>query len=198
MDGCVNSLLRYCHIFSQAVQSVLQNNSASQASDGNLSYRQVSLLTLISSKGGHLVGDVVHFLGVSYAAASQMIDKLVKMDLLVLESDQRDRRVKRIRTTEKGEEIANQFRKVQRECIQQLISQYDQDDLKQVVDGLADMTTILVSSIGDDVNQVCLKCGIFDSKGCILNGEMNASCPYLSHWDEHSDSPGPSPHAHLT
>ncbi|MBE7560192.1 winged helix DNA-binding protein [bacterium] len=102
------------------------------ASRGHALFRQVSLLVLIETKGGHLVGDIVHFLGVSYAAASQTVDKLVKMNLLTLESDPRDRRVKRISVTEKGARIAQQFQEEQARRVQRLIAQYEPEALKRL------------------------------------------------------------------
>ncbi len=191
MSELANDLLRHFHVFSHAIQSVLQNSVAASVSGGTLSFRQVSLLVLISSKGGHLVGDIVHFLGVSYAAASQTVDKLVKMNLLTLESDPRDRRVKRISVTEKGARIAHQFQEEQNRRIQHLMSQYDPETLKRLSDGLADMATILMTAQNEKDQPVCLQCGIFDVHGCVLDGETEASCPYQSHWDNHAENGEP-------
>lgn len=193
MSELSRDLLRHFHVFSHAIQTVLQNSVAAGVSGGTLSFRQVSLLVLISSKGGHLVGDIVHFLGVSYAAASQTVDKLVKMNLLTLESDPRDRRVKRISVTEKGARIAQQFQEEQARRVQRLIAQYEPEALKRLSDGLADMATILMTAQSSEDQPVCLQCGIFDVNGCVLDGETEATCPYQSHWDEHADSAGPPP-----
>lgn len=186
MSELANDLLRHFHVLSHAIQSILQNSIAASVSGGTLSFRQVSLLVLVSSKGGHLVGDIVHFLGVSYAAASQTVDKLVKMNLLTLETDPRDRRVKRISVTEKGARIARQFLEEQKRRIQRVIDQYDPENLKRLSDGMADMATLLMTAPADKEQPVCLQCGIFDVNGCVLDGETEATCPYQSHWDNHA------------
>jgi len=185
-------LLRHFHVFSHAVESVLQNSVAAKVSGGTLSFRQVSLLVLVSSKGGHLVGDVVHFLGVSYAAASQTVDKLVKLGHVNLESDPRDRRVKRISITPKGADVARRFQEEQERRLHRVLREYDAETLQNFSVSLADMSALLLATGQDEGEKTCLQCGIFDVRGCVLDGETETACPYQNHWDEHAEPPPPS------
>ena len=190
-DPSGKELLRHFHVFSHAVQGVLQNSVAASVSGGALSFRQVSLLVLVSSKGGHLVGDVVHFLGVSYAAASQTVDKLVKTGYVTLESDPRDRRVKRINATEKGADVARRFQEEQTRRLERVLREYSPEMLQSFSTSLADTATLLLATGQEEGEKTCLQCGIFDLRGCVLDGETEATCPYQDHWDEHAEPPPP-------
>jgi DNA-binding MarR family transcriptional regulator len=72
------------------------------ARENGLSMSQVYALFHIHRKGECGVGDVGDDLGVSNAAASQMLDRLVQQELILRTEDPLDRRAKQLVLTEKG------------------------------------------------------------------------------------------------
>lgn len=75
------------------------------ARQNNLSMSQMGALFHIYRQGQCGVTEVGHYLDVTSAAASQMIDRLVQQGLIERSEDPEDRRVKQIVLTKKGERI---------------------------------------------------------------------------------------------
>ncbi len=70
-----------------------------------LSMSQLGALVYLHRKGASGVSDIGDELGVTSAAASQLLDRLVQQGLIQRSEDPRDRRVKQIVLTEKGRRI---------------------------------------------------------------------------------------------
>ncbi len=73
-----------------------------QAREGKFSMSHLGALFYIHRCGSCGVTEVGEHLGVTSAAASQLLERLVEQGLVVREEDADDRRVKRIELTEKG------------------------------------------------------------------------------------------------
>jgi DNA-binding MarR family transcriptional regulator len=78
------------------------------ARESGLSMSQLGALFHIHHKGSRGVTDLGDHLGVTSAAASQMLDRLVQQDLILRSEDPDDRRVKRILLTDKGLQVLQQ------------------------------------------------------------------------------------------
>ena len=94
---------------------VFMKNSAQDliqlARENGLSKSQLGTLFHLHHKGSVGVTDLGTHLGVTSAAASQMLDRLVQQGLILRSEDPTDRRVKQIALTDKGLQIVH-------ECIQ--------------------------------------------------------------------------------
>ncbi len=75
------------------------------AKENGLSLSQCGALIHLHHIGSAGVTDLGDHLGVSSAAASQMLDRLVQQDLILRSEDPGDRRVKQIVLTAKGQRI---------------------------------------------------------------------------------------------
>jgi DNA-binding MarR family transcriptional regulator len=75
------------------------------AKENGLSLSQCGALLHLHHMGSAGVTDLGNHLGVSSAAASQMLDRLVQQDLILRSEDPGDRRVKQIVLTDKGHQI---------------------------------------------------------------------------------------------
>lgn len=75
------------------------------AKEQGLSMGQVSTLMRLRHGGGCGVSDIGEQLGVTSAAASQMIDRLAHMGLVERAEDPKDRRVKQLTLTDKGRSL---------------------------------------------------------------------------------------------
>lgn len=70
--------------------------------NAGLSMPQISALFRLSYRGECGVGDIAGETGVTTAAASQMVDRLVQQGLIERSEDPHDRRAKQIRVTSTG------------------------------------------------------------------------------------------------
>ena len=78
--------------------------------DSGFSMSQVSALFFLHRKGSSGVSDIGEEMGVTSAAASQMLDKLVQQGLISRSEDPHDRRLKLIVLTDKGQRTLDTFR----------------------------------------------------------------------------------------
>jgi len=89
-------LLRDAHIFASLVEEILEERALAEVSHHPLSRSQLHLLKLLRLDGQPQIGETARLLGVSDAAASKTVDKLVRLGLarrLHIEGDRRGRRV---------------------------------------------------------------------------------------------------------
>jgi DNA-binding MarR family transcriptional regulator len=75
------------------------------AKEQGLSVTQIGALIHINSRGACGVTDIGDDLGVTSAAASQMLERLVQGGLVERREDPDDRRAKRIELTERGQRV---------------------------------------------------------------------------------------------
>jgi DNA-binding MarR family transcriptional regulator len=71
----------------------------------HLTMSQIKILMLLSRHGNVSGGELAGLLGIGLAALSGMVDRLVQQDLVSRTEDLRDRRVRRIGLTRKGDEL---------------------------------------------------------------------------------------------
>jgi DNA-binding MarR family transcriptional regulator len=77
--------------------------------DSGLSFSQVNTLMRLHFTGQVDISDIGEQLGISNAAASQLVDRLVRMRLLERTEDPIDRRVKRLTLTPAGHVLAEKL-----------------------------------------------------------------------------------------
>jgi DNA-binding MarR family transcriptional regulator len=126
-EAALDSVQEWTRMF---FRNSMHHFMASAKSQG-LSIPQIGALFQIhkQSKTGisHLSGE----LGVTSAAASQMLDKLVQLGLVARTEDERDRRAKRIALTEKGREALKASVDARQEWIALVFARLnDQEKLK--------------------------------------------------------------------
>lgn len=97
------------HLFSSSVNDVLEG-ALKEATDQELTMSQVKLLLLISNPGQRFkVMDVAEFLGVTNAAASRSIDRLVQRGLVDRTVTPEDRRAVDLTLTPLAEDLLGRF-----------------------------------------------------------------------------------------
>jgi DNA-binding MarR family transcriptional regulator len=85
-------------------------NYARYVKDSGFSMSQVGALFFLYRKGSSGVSDIAGEMGVTSAAASQMLDRLVQQGLISRSEDPHDRRLKMIVLTDKGRQTLDMFR----------------------------------------------------------------------------------------
>ena len=73
-----------------------------------LSFSQISILMRLVHRGNTSVSEVGEQLGVTNAAASQAVDRLVQLGLIERTEDPEDRRAKQLALTQKGRDLIDQ------------------------------------------------------------------------------------------
>lgn len=106
------------------------------AKERGLSMSQLEALFFIYHKGGGGVKDLGDHLGVSSAAASQMLERLVQQHLILRTEDPLDRRGKQLVLTERGIQTIQESIRSREEWMDELPKALSADEKTQVVAAL--------------------------------------------------------------
>ncbi len=106
-----------------------------QAKTNGLSLSQLSALLHIY-RGESGVSEIGKYLGVSNAAASQMLERLVQMGLVTRTEDPRDRRAKRIALTEEGCRIVEESLSARQSWLNELAESLPEAEKAKITEAL--------------------------------------------------------------
>ncbi|NTW09350.1 MAG: MarR family transcriptional regulator [Anaerolineaceae bacterium] len=105
-----------------------------------LSPTQVNTLMRLHHCGESGVTELGEFTGVTNAAASQMIDRLVQMELIQRVESTSDRRYKQLSLTEKGEQLLQRGFESRRLWLNELTVSLEPDEQMAIATGLKILT----------------------------------------------------------
>lgn len=107
-----------------------------------VSMQQAYVITFVHYNGPSKISDICEHLLVSAAAASQMVDRLEKQNLVQRITAPGDRRVRNVVLSEQGEEFVRQSIAVRQNWIQEIPNALNATQLEQVSDALQLLTSI--------------------------------------------------------
>jgi len=108
--------------------------------EADLSASQVNILMRLHFRGKCDVSDIGAGMGVSKPAASQMVDRLVKRDLLVRVEDPLDRRFKQVTLTARGEALVERSFEARYHWMDELSAGLSPEQQKEIAAALASLT----------------------------------------------------------
>ncbi len=135
-------LLVKFHDWISAFMRLSMRGSIRYMKENGLSISQVGAMFEIT-RGSNNVSDVGDALGISIAAASQMLERLVQLGLVTRTEDPQDRRVKNLVVTEKGRRVMRESNEARQGWLVELVSSLSPAEKQQVaaaVDILIDKT----------------------------------------------------------
>ncbi len=105
-----------------------------------LSFSQVNILMRLFHHADCAVSDIGEEMGISSAAASQTVERLVQMGLVERTEDPQDRRSKRIALTEKGRDLVITGIKDRSKWVNDLAVSLPEEQQHTVIDALSLLT----------------------------------------------------------
>lgn len=112
--------------------------------EAGLSMSQLSTLFRLFHAKECGVSAVGERLGVTNAAASQMVDRLVGMDYLARSEDSQDRRVKVLTLTEKGQGLIRESYRRQEEWLAKITASLSGEEQKSISNALTILTSAAI------------------------------------------------------
>ena len=100
--------LRYGHVLRSLLREFLEEDFLRQVCPHRLTRSQFCFLKLIAANADLQVGEVARCLGVSPAATSKNLEKLVRLGLVVREASNEDRRVTLLSASDAGRQLVAQ------------------------------------------------------------------------------------------
>ncbi len=139
-------LAQTLHDWMRVAMQHSMRNFMLQAKEHNYSMAQLNALFRIKRKGTCGVSDLGEEMGVTSAAASQLLERLVHQGLAVRTEDPQDRRNKLIALTEAGERIVQESAAARQSWLNQLadlIPAGEQQHVNAALQLLIEKTTLL-------------------------------------------------------
>jgi DNA-binding MarR family transcriptional regulator len=163
------------NVFCTTVNGLLEE-SLGETSEPALVLSQLRLLLLIAQPSHRFkVRDVADFLGVSSAAASRSIDRLVQRGLVDRSLAQDDRRAVYLALTPEGNELLASFLDIRDRKLTNLLEPFSSKKLERLA-ALLEELSILLLDLGDEREAQCLRCRLHFRRGCLLRDVLGREC----------------------
>lgn len=99
-----------------------------------LNMSQIRAMTMVHRRGSCWVSDLGDELGVSNAAASQLVEQLVQKEFVIRSEDLQDRRMKKVVLTEKGSQVVHESLRAQIKWLDSLAKMMTPQEEEQVIE----------------------------------------------------------------
>lgn len=175
-EQVIGELLGSAHVFVSAVESII-DELLSHAVDNQLTPLQLKILRLLHLTDASSVADVAAFLGVSNAAASKSVDRMVRRKFLRRTEDRKDRRSSDLTLTEAGEAILEQYERAKFRKLKKIFRSFAAGDLGSATQTLERLAKAIVSQSAN-LTEVCLQCGIHLRERCLVREAARGECAY--------------------
>lgn len=180
----INDFLGSTQVFTSVVRDVIEEDLLRGIAPPQLSFSLFKLLKLVALTDGQTLGDVATFLGVSNAAASKAVDKLVGKGLLVRREGERDRRAIRLSLTESSRRLLANYKAVKDRKLGKVFRRFSPSDLRRTAELLDRLAAQIVDHTANP-EELCLQCGIYYRERCLVRQLVGRSCFYHRHKNHH-------------
>jgi DNA-binding MarR family transcriptional regulator len=124
----IQHFLGSTHAFSSAIDDIVERRLARGLAPGPLTLPQLKLLKLVALADARTLHDVAVFLGVTDAAASRAVERLVQRRLLHRASGKPDLRKIHLSLTKAAERLLSMYERERARTLQELFGDLDAGD----------------------------------------------------------------------
>ncbi len=165
------------NLFSSALNDVLQAGLLRHVAGGGLSFSQLKLLQLLELAKTQTIGEVAAFLGVSNAATSKMVDKLVQRGWLARTVGTADRRSAHISLTTRARRVLHDYELRRQQKLTGVFRRCSISELQRLARLMDHLTAAIVDHTAKP-EQICLHCGIYFRGKCLVRDMGGHNCLY--------------------
>lgn len=173
-----HDFLGSAHIFASAVEEVLEKSLLEETAGRRLTLSQFKLLKMVAATEAQTITDVALFLGVSNAAASKAVDKLVRRKLLRRAEGQPDRREICLSLTEPSRRLLAAYEDKKEQRLADVFGGFPKDELRRTARLLDRLSAELMDHHAKR-EEICLQCGIYFRDHCVVRQLLDRNCFYL-------------------
>ena len=176
----INDFLGSTQVFASSVNDIVEKRLLREVGPRQLTSSQFKLLKLVALTDAQTIGDVAAFLGVSNAAASKAVDKLVRQGLLLRNEAQRDRRAIQLSLTASSRRVLAAYDAAKDRKLTSVFRHFSPQDLRRTADLLDRLSAGIVDHTAQ-AEELCLQCGIYYRKKCLVRQLVRRRCFYHRH-----------------
>lgn len=175
----VHELLGSASVFASVVATLVNETLSSVSGEHSLTLGQLRFLELVAHGEESGVSDIARSVGISNAAVSRTLDKLVELGLMTRRPGTDDRRTVRLGLTEAGDAVLADYRTRIESALIGTLTGGGTEGLASMTASLDRMTHALLDArIGDPPPcRGCIACSLFRRADCPLGaGRPHAAC----------------------
>ncbi len=172
----MHRFLHNAHVFASTVQEIMGEKCLRETTEGEISVPQLELLTLISRGGNHQVREIASFVGVSQAATSKNVDKLVRLGLVARVVQESDRRAVSLSLTQRGRSIIHRCEELVAEMLGRVLGVFSDDEVETITRDLGKVSFRILEAEADG-NHVCMRCNAYYVDHCPVR-QLGDGCIY--------------------
>lgn len=171
----VRRVMGSSQIFCSTVNDMLEA-ALTAVGDSTLALSQLELMALIArSDSGFKVSDVAEFMGVTNAAASRAIDRLVQRGLVDRAVAPRDRRAVELSLTPEGQDLLDRVMQASDRKLMEALGDYPAERLMEASQ-LLESFAIRLLEADNGSERTCLRCGVHFREGCAMRQMLGRAC----------------------
>lgn len=184
----VYDFLGSAQVFATAVTEIVEEKILHEVAGETLTLSQFKLLKLVANTDAHSIGDVAAFLGVSSAAASKAVDKLVRRKMLGRTEGQEDRREAQLSLPPRAKRLLAAYDAARDERLAEVFRAFSGAELQRTTEVLDRLSAGIVDHNAKP-EELCLQCGIYFREQCLVRKLVGRRCFYSLH--KHRQLPAP-------
>jgi DNA-binding MarR family transcriptional regulator len=190
----VNEFLGSTQVLATALREVIEEKLLREVARGELSFSQLKLLKLVANTDAHRINEVAAFLGVSDAAASKAVDKLVRRKLLRRAEGEADRRAAELSLTPRALRQLEAYDAARDLRLAEVFSDFSPAELERTTEMLDRLSAGIIDHNARP-EEVCLQCGIYFREKCLVRKLIGRRCFYALHKQKRDAPETPEPEA---
>ncbi len=160
-----NDIAHTSDLFVAIIDKLMTQRMLDQSFDQQVTPSQLVALRYLSLNESSLMSDVADGLGISFPAATKTIDRLVRKALVSRAEDSHDRRVVRIRLTDRGRQLVSEINEERSRRFATVLGRMGADSLDTLQ---RSMQLFITAAIDDEetARSMCLHCGSQHHDNC--------------------------------
>jgi len=159
-EHLIAELLGSAHVFAAAIRHVMEDKVLRSVAGEKASWARLKVLKLLSIGETQTVGDIAVFLGVSAAAASKTVDKLVRRGYVERTEDAQDRRAAQLLLTASGRKMLSDYERERNTRMTKAFADYSPADIRKATE-ILDRLSNAVMHHSSHPEKTCLHCGVY-------------------------------------
>jgi Transcriptional regulators len=173
----IQDFLGSSQVLASAVRESVEKKLLLELTGSPVTVSQLRLLKMIALTGARTIRDVAQFIGVSNAAASKAVDKLVRRKLLRRAEGLDDRREIRLSLTEAAKNLLAEYDDFEEKKLSSVFAEFEADDVRRTIELLDRISAALIGR-ESDAGEICVQCGIYYREKCLVRQLVQRNCFY--------------------
>jgi len=162
--------VEYFEILAGIFAELVRKSSSARESQGSddITPSLIQCLQHIYLHGPSSIRKIATGLSITFPAASQLVDRLVKKGLATREEGKEDRRFASVNLTDEGRAVVLEARAVRSRWLKDILDKMPGEKRRALVDNLEEFIMAVLETT-ENIEEACIRCGIDHLAFCVVN-----------------------------